>query len=156
MVIYVRILAEHVIKHWTVEDFRLFLRVVRPFLARRGRIRIAVPDGYHHDPGYLEWVRPGGTGVGADDHKIRCNYVSISRVLSEERYSYNLLKYFDQAGNFHHSQRNVTDGPVTRSADFDPRNKESPLSYRILIVNAWQDGAYLIPIAQSPKKEAKP
>ena len=55
-----RILAEHVIEHWTEDEFRSFLRIVRPFLSERGFIRIAVPDGYHPDPSYIDYVKPGG------------------------------------------------------------------------------------------------
>ena len=33
-------------------------------------IRIAVPDGFHADENYISIVKPGGTGEGAEDHKI--------------------------------------------------------------------------------------
>lgn len=131
-----KILAEHVVEHWAEADFRLFLRTVKAFLSKGGYVRIAVPDGYHPDPGYIDYVKPGGTGIGADDHKVLYNYTTITRVLSEERYDFELLEYFDEKGIFHQSPWKAEDGFVARSADFDSRNKEKALSYTSLIVDA--------------------
>jgi predicted SAM-dependent methyltransferase len=131
-----KILAEHVVEHWAETEFRLFLRTVRPFLSKGGYVRIAVPDGYHPDPSYIDYVKPGGTGIGADDHKVLYNYISISRVLAEEQYDFDPLEYFDEKGIFHQSPWKAEDGFVARSADFDSRNKEKPLSYTSLIVDA--------------------
>jgi predicted SAM-dependent methyltransferase len=135
-----RILAEHVIEHWTEDDFRLFLRVVQPFLSEQGFIRIAVPDGFHPDPSYIDYVKPGGSGSGSDDHKVLYNYIAITRILSEEQYNYNLPEYFDEAGQFHCSPWEISDGFVERSADYDSRNKERSLSYTSLIIDVWPRG----------------
>ena len=135
-----RILAEHVIEHWTKDEFRLFLKLVQPFLSEQGVIRIAIPDGLHPDPSYINYVKPGGSGSGADDHKVLYNYISITYILSEEQYDYNLLEYFDEAGQFHCSPWKISDGFVERSADYDPRNKERSLSYTSLIIDAWPRG----------------
>jgi len=135
-----RILAEHVIEHWTEDEFRLFLRLVKQFLSDQGFIRIAVPDGFHPDSSYIDWVKPGGSGIGADDHKVLYNHITITRVLSDEQYDYMLLEYFDEAGQFHQCPWDANDGFVARSADNDPRNEERPLSYTSLIVDAWPRG----------------
>lgn len=132
-----RILAEHVIEHWTEKEFRLFLSIVRSFLSERSLLRIAVPDGFHPDPSYRDYVKLGGRGSGADDHKVLYNYITMSRVLFEEQYNYNLLEYFDEAGQFHRSPWKINDGFVERCADHDPRNKEHPLTYTSLIIDAW-------------------
>jgi len=132
-----RILAEHVVEHWTEGEFRLFLRIVRPFLSRKGFVRMAVPDGFHPDPSYIDYVKPGGSGNGADDHKVLYNYITMTSILSEEQYDYNLLEYFDELGQFHRLLWETNDGLVQRSADYDPRNKEYPLSYTSLIIDAW-------------------
>ena len=135
-----RILAEHVIEHWTEDEFHLFLRIVRPFLSEQGFTRVAVPDGCHPDPSYIEYVKPGGGGCGADDHKVLYNHITITRVLSEEQYDYHLLEYFDEAGQFHCSPWEISDGLVRRSAGYDRRNQERPLSYTSLIIDAWPRG----------------
>lgn len=135
-----RILAEHVIEHWTGDELRVFLRVIRPYMSEGGFIRLAVPDGFHPDQSYIDWVKPGGSGRGADEHKILYNHTYITQILSEEGYDYNLLEYFDEAGQFHHSPWKISDGFVERSANHDSRNKLSPLSYTSLIVDAWPFG----------------
>ena len=135
-----RILAEHVIEHWTEEEFRSFLGIVRPFVSRAGFIRIAVPDGFHPAPSYIDYVKPGGSGIGAEDHKVLYNYITITRILSGEHYDYNLLEYFDEMGQFHCCKWEIKDGFIKRSADYDPRNKEQPLSYTSLIIDAWSRG----------------
>jgi len=135
-----RILAEHVIEHWTEDEFRLFLKVVLPFLREQGFIRLAIPDGFHPDQSYIDWVKPGGIGIGADDHKILYNHIMITHILSDEGYGCNLMEYFDEEGQFHCSPCEISDGFVARSADNDPRNKERSLSYTSLIVDAWPMG----------------
>ena len=135
-----RILAEHVIEHWTEDSFRLLLRNVQPLLTRQGFIRIAVPDGFHPDPSYIDFVKPEGSGIGADDHKVLYNHITITRVLSEEQYDYNMLEYFDEAGQFHRSPWEASDGFIVRSADYGIRNSEVPPSYSSLIMDAWPRG----------------
>lgn len=132
-----KILVEHVIEHWTEEEFRSFLRIVRQFLALRGRIRIAVPDSFHPDPSYIACVKPGGCGAGSVDHKVLYDYIMMTRLVSEEQYGFNLLEYFDEGRQFHRLPWDASDGFVGRSADFDPRNKEHPLTYTSLILDIW-------------------
>jgi len=132
-----RVLAEHVVEHLTIEQFRAFLNVVRPFLAADGFVRVAVPDGFHPDPAYIEAVRVGGTGKSADDHKVLYTYQLMTDVLSQADYEYRLLEYFDADGTFHKQDWLIEDGKVRRSAEFDRRNKEIPLSYTSLIVDFW-------------------
>lgn len=135
-----RILAEHVIEHWTCDEHRVFLKVIRPYISEGGFIRLAVPDGFHPDQSYIDWVKPGGSGPGADDHKILYDYIMIIRILSAEGYGCSLMEYFDEEGQFHCSPWEISDGFVARSADNDPRNRERALSYTSLIVDAYPMG----------------
>jgi predicted SAM-dependent methyltransferase len=132
-----RILAEHVLEHWTEESLRMFLKNIQPLMTNNGFIRIAVPDGFHPDPDYIEFVRPGGSGIGADDHKVLYDYLTFTRILSEEQYDYQLVEYFDEGGQFHCSRWDTNNGFISRSADYDPKNKIAPLSYTSLIVDTW-------------------
>jgi len=134
-----RILAEHVMEHWTEEELGCFLRIVRPYLSKQGAIRIAVPDGFHPDQHYIDWVKPGGTGCGADDHKVLYNYLTITAFLSGEHYEVRLLEYFDEGGKFHRIAWAAEDGFVQRSADNDLRNRGHPLSYTSLILDAFPE-----------------
>jgi len=129
------ILAEHVIEHWTTDQFRSFLGIARKYLAPAGFIRIAVPDGLHPTAAYIELVRPGGSGPGADDHKVLYNYKTLSRLVCEEGFASDLLEYFDEHGQFHHNAWSIDDGFIGRSEDHDDRNKEGLLAYTSLIVD---------------------
>ena len=132
-----RILAEHVVEHLTIEQFRNFLRLIRPFLSSTALIRIAVPDGNHPDPYYLDTVRVGGSGCGAGDHKVLYTNALMGNILSSEGYDYRLVEYFDENGVFHQVKWDPSDGMVFRSAEFDPRNKKRALSFTSLIVDCW-------------------
>ncbi len=132
-----RILAEHVFEHLTAADFAEFLASARDYLSANGRIRIAVPDGYHPDSDYIERVRPGGAGLGAEDHKELYTCDLIREALCRQGYQLELLEYFDSAGRFHQRPWRAEDGFVGRSADHDLRNKEGQLNFTSLIVDCW-------------------
>ena len=132
-----RILAEHVIEHLTIEQFKDFLRTARIYLAHGGCVRIAVPDGYHPDPNYIQRVQPGGIGGGAHDHKVLYTCALISDLLAAQDYDCQLLEYHNAAGEFCHHDWQAEDGFVRRSAFHDPRNAAGRLVYTSLIVDCW-------------------
>lgn len=138
-----RILMEHVIEHWTIDEFRRFLDLAKPYLSETGQIRIAVPDGLHPDPRYIDLVKPGGSGLGAADHKVLYTHQKIEEVARSAGYRCVLKEYFDEQGTFHQNAWDAADGPIRRSADNDPRNQEVPLTYTSLIAD-------LMPFPQSP------
>jgi predicted SAM-dependent methyltransferase len=126
-----------VIEHWTEREFCAFLQIVTPFLAEQGFVRIAIPDGFHPDPVYINYVKPGGSGAGASDHKVLYTYVSVAQLLSKVDYDYQFLEYFDETGQFHQIAWEIEDGFVHRSANYDSRNKNQPLTYTSLIFDVW-------------------
>ena len=132
-----RMLAEHVIEHLTAEQFQDFLRIARIYLVPSGRIRIAVPDGFHPDPDYIQRVRPGGIGEGADDHKVLYTGELMREALTAQGYDCQLLEYHDAAGAFHHRGWHPEDGFVLRSAFHDARNANGRLAYTSLMVDCW-------------------
>ena len=62
-------MAEHVWEHLSEADARAANRLCFRYLKPGGVLRLAVPDGLHPDPGYIDEVRPGGTGAGVDDQE---------------------------------------------------------------------------------------
>ena len=58
------ILAEHVWEHITLEDGLLAMKHCYFYLSDGGYVRIAVPDGFHPDPDYIEYVSVNGSGAG--------------------------------------------------------------------------------------------
>ena len=132
-----RMLAEHVFEHVSLADFARFLQIARRYLAPAARVRIAVPDGCHPDSDYIESVRPGGTGIGADDHKTLYTFASMGEALAANGYRFELLEYFDAAGRFQRRDWRAEDGYIGRSALNDRRNRNGELKFTSLIVDCW-------------------
>ncbi|RPI74387.1 MAG: hypothetical protein EHM47_03765, partial [Ignavibacteriales bacterium] len=62
-----KILAEHVLEHLKDDELELMTKYFFKYSDSNVNIRIAVPDGFHADKKYVEKVRPGGKGEGAQD-----------------------------------------------------------------------------------------
>jgi predicted SAM-dependent methyltransferase len=130
------LLAEHVWEHLTLEQGSAAAALCFRFLQPGGYLRVAVPDGLHPDSDYIEWVRPGGSGPGAEDHKQLFDYKTFSGMFSEAGFDVNLLEYFDGSGAFHCRDWSPEDGMIDRSSRFDHRNRGQDLKYTSLILDA--------------------
>jgi len=131
-----KVMAEHVWEHLTADDARRAQRNAHAFLKPGGHLRLAVPDGRHPDPAYLERVRPGGTGPGADDHKVLYTVETLSQSLEAAGFVVRPLEYWDARGEFQFRDWSTADGKIVRSRRFDPRNAAGTLAYTSLIVDA--------------------
>jgi len=129
-----RFLAEHVFEHISYSDALIALKNCYNYLEKGGAVRIAVPDGFHPNPEYINMVKPGGFGEGAHDHKLLYDYKKLSKVFQEAGFKVNLLEYYDEEGTFHYNDWNSKDGHVIRSKRYDKRFNE-PLGYSSLIVD---------------------
>ena len=127
-------LAEHVWEHLDDAEAARAASLCYAYLKPGGRLRIAVPDGNHPDPEYIEDVRPGGTGP--EDHKILYNYWSLSKLLSDAGFRIVLIEYWDENREFHQTEWSTEDGHILRSQRYDPRNQDGRLVYTSLIVDA--------------------
>lgn len=130
------ILAEHVWEHLSLEDGSTAAGTCYKFLSKGGKLRIAVPDGYHPDKEYIDYVKPGGAGAGAFDHKVLYNYESLSKLLTDIGYRTELLEYFDEDGSFHTREWSDKDGHIHRSLMYDKRNKDGKPHYTSIIIDA--------------------
>jgi predicted SAM-dependent methyltransferase len=131
------ILAEHVWEHLTPAEGLTAARICRRYLKPGGYLRIAVPDGNSPNREYIDYVKPMGTGAGADDHKILYDHEILSGMLVEAGFQVRLLEYFDANKRFVFNEWNPDDGLIHRSMRFDERNKNGTLSYTSLIVDAF-------------------
>lgn len=131
-----RIVSEHVVEHITSEQFAAFLHVARTYLAAGGRIRIAVPDGYHPDANYIAYVRPGGSGPGCADHKVLYTMDSLTAIISKAGYQYTLVEYYDAEGQFHQNVWNRADGMIQRAKGYRPSTQPN-MDYSSLIIDCW-------------------
>ena len=130
------LLAEHVWEHLTVEEGKKAASVCYKFLKINGRLRIAVPDGFHSSSNYIDQVKPGGFGVSADDHKLLYNYLILKSLLEEVGFKTYLLEYFDAQKNFNYNEWDLKDGMIRRSLCYDHRNKDGNPRYTSLIIDA--------------------
>jgi predicted SAM-dependent methyltransferase len=130
------ILAEHVWEHLTEEQADQAAGVCFEFLRPGGYLRVAVPDGLHPDPEYIEHVRPGGSGAGADDHKTLYTHKSLRLVFERVGFRTRLLEYFDAEGAFQYEDWDPRTGFISRSRRFDERNRDGALNYTSIILDA--------------------
>ncbi len=130
------VFAEHVWEHLTPEQAGIGNKNIYEYLKSGGRLRIAVPDGYNPNEDYINHVKPGGVGPGADDHKLLYNYELLKSSLEKVGFKVELVEYWDEKGKFHFIDWDTTYGKVIRSRRFDPRNEGGKLNYTSLIVDA--------------------
>lgn len=130
------LLAEHVWEHLTPEEGRIGLEHCFQYLKPAGYFRIAVPDGNHPDPEYIEYVKPGGSGAGADDHKVLYTIESLSRAVESVGFKVHPLEYFDSEGNFHFEAWELESGMIHRSSRYDRRNADGVLRMTSIIIDA--------------------
>ena len=132
------ILAEHVWEHLSSNEAKTAAYICFKYIKPGGYLRVAVPDGNHPNQNYIEKVRPGGSGAGADEHKALYTYEKFSKIFEEMGFHIDLLEYFDENKKFHFKFWNPRDGKIIRSKRFDPRNKHGNLNYTSLIIDAYK------------------
>jgi len=130
------ILAEHVWEHLSPAEGLVAARTCYDYLRPGGYLRVAVPDGFHPDPAYRRQVQVGGSGFGADDHKVLYDHLTFSALFTRTGFAVTLLEYFDDRGQFHTQPWDPAGGMVRRSQRFDPRNEAGHLHYTSLILDA--------------------
>lgn len=133
-----KFLAEHVFEHISYADALIALKNCFEFMEKGGHIRIAVPDGFHPNKDYIDMVKPGGHGEGADDHKLLYDYHQLSKVLEDAGFRVQLLEYYNEQHQFHFTDWKSEDGHILRSRRFDKRFNE-PLGYSSLIIDGIKD-----------------
>lgn len=130
------LLAEHVWEHLTAADGVIAAATCFQFLKAGGYLRLAVPDGLHPDPAYIENVRPQGTGPGASDHRVLYNHDSLRTVFEQAGFQVKLLEHFDEKGQFHFEPWDEAAGMIRRSSRFDSRNADGKLHYTSIVLDA--------------------
>jgi predicted SAM-dependent methyltransferase len=132
------ILGEHVLEHLTAKEAQIAAENCFFYLRTGGYIRVAVPDGFKPSIDYINAVKPGGDGLGSEDHKVLYNYISLTKIFVEAGFVVNLLEYYDEEGQFHYKDWNSEDGHIFRSYRYDERNRDGCLNYTSLILDAWK------------------
>lgn len=132
------LIAEHVWEHLTEEEGRIAAANCYKFLKRGGNLRVAVPDGNHPNSDYIEYVKPGGYGPGADDHKVLYTYNTLSKVFEDAGFNVKLLEYFNNEKEFQFNKWDVKKGLIRRSINNDKRNIDGEPHYTSIIIDAFK------------------
>ncbi len=109
------VLAEHVFEHLTEDETRIALGLFHAHMVSGGRIRIAVPDGYHPDPTYIRHVGIAGIGADAADHKQLLNCDTLARLLRDAGFATEFLEGYRSNGELVTCVINPAFGNVIRS-----------------------------------------
>jgi predicted SAM-dependent methyltransferase len=133
--------AEHVWEHLTEAEALQGAALCHRYLKPGGYLRVAVPDGNHPDPEYIRWVKPGGGGAGASDHKILYTYRNLKQLFEKAGFEVRLYEYFDEAAQFHYAEWSPEDGLIHRSKRFDKRNRDGRLGYTSIMLDAVKPAA---------------
>jgi len=130
-----KILAEHVLEHLTEEDLSRALRNFNLYSSNDVNIRIAVPDGYHPDSGYIQSVKPNECETRSHGHQVLFNYETLTAAFRSQGFKFKLLEYWDKNRQFHSVYQNDENGFVYRSFHNDSRNANGQSNYTSLIVD---------------------
>ena len=130
-----KVLAEHVLEHLTNSDLDLMAANLFKYSEENVNIRIAVPDGFHSNVDYINIVKPGGTGEGAEDHKNLFTVISLSEIFERSGFKSHPVEYWDKDGKFHQGYKNNENGYVIRSFLNDKRNQNGNPVYTSLIID---------------------
>lgn len=98
-------------------------------------IKFAVPDGFHTDPKYIDYVKPGGEGEGAKDHNNLFNKNTLSELFINKGFKSYLIEFWDEKGCFHQGYEDEENGIITRSFINDERNSNGKPVYTSLIID---------------------
>jgi predicted SAM-dependent methyltransferase len=130
------ILAEHVWEHLTLEEGLVAAKQCYQYLKPGGYLRMAVPDGFHPDPEYIEKVKINGIDPGSEDHKVLYNHKTLSNIFEKAGFKVDLLEYFDSNKEFHGVNWDEGKGMILRSKKHDKRNKNGILKYTSIVLDA--------------------
>ncbi|MBK7230080.1 MAG: hypothetical protein IPH97_14690 [Ignavibacteriales bacterium] len=130
-----KVLAEHILEHLTNSELELMAENLFKYSEENVNIRIAVPDGFHSNINYINIVKPGGTGEGAEDHKNLFTVISLSEIFERSGFRSHPVEFWDNEGKFHQGYINDKNGFVIRSFINDKRNHNGKPVYTSLIID---------------------
>ena len=121
------LMAEHMWEHLATEHSLKALRICYKYLKHGGKIRIAVPDGFHPNPLYIKGVDVEKDAEGInhpETHKVLYNYKTLQKELQDAGFRTNLLEYFDEQHQFHRTDWDKDEGLIYRSERFKFRRSD--------------------------------
>lgn len=107
--------AEHVFEHLTYDEAARALQHLHQHMAKDGRVRIAVPDGYNPDPTYIRHVGINGIGDDAADHKQLLNTDVLCDLLQKNGFAATHIEGYTRDGQLIQKTYSPDDGFIMRS-----------------------------------------
>jgi len=138
-------LAEHVWEHLEPDQAYFAAKICYAYLKPGGYLRLAVPDGFHPNPEYIEWSRPGGRSPGqlSNDHRVLYTYITFRDLFQAAGFHTHLYEYFTEDGRFCQEHWSPADGMIRRSRAHDKRNRDGGFTYTSIIMDAVKgDGSF--------------
>ncbi len=132
------LLGEHVWEHLTFEQGRAAAQLCFKYLAHGGYLRLAVPDGFHKDENYIDYVKPIEQGIGHDDHKILYTIKTFTSVFEQVGFEVKPLEYFNENKKFCFNDWDKNKGMIHRSIRFDRRNIDRQPNYTSIIIDSYK------------------
>ncbi len=129
------ILMEHVLEHFEEQAIFEILVNCKQFLDSGGVVRIAVPDGYNPSKEYIEYVKPGGFGIGSESHEVLLTYKTIKSIIERAGLECSLIEYYDEHGQFTKNTCDAKYGKIKRDS-LAKHHMKLPENYTSLIVDA--------------------
>jgi predicted SAM-dependent methyltransferase len=134
------ILAEHIWEHLPPQEALKATKLCYEYLKPGGYCRIAVPDGHHPDPVYIEGVGPIGPN---EEHKVLYTFETLKELFESCGFKVNLLEYHDKSKIFHNINWEPELGLINRSIRYRNTNKEISClgldNYTSLIIDAYKE-----------------
>lgn len=125
-------LFDHVLEHLTENQIIAALSLLKERMEVGATVRIAVPDKNHPNPAYIEAVRPGGSGPGADDHKTFWDIDSFSKMATNLGFEVKPIEYYTANGELVMNEMDPNLGIITRTARKPRKGELSDYSSLIL------------------------
>ena len=126
--------SEHVFEHLHYNEIIQAIILIKKYLKKNGSLRIAVPDGLFPDQEYIDYVKPGGSGAGSDDHKVLLTFLDALDIGEKVGMTVELIEYWDKSGKFQKIRNmDIAKGIVERSLLNDSRNTKDSIKYTSLI-----------------------
>lgn len=129
------LLLEHVLEHIEPQKLEEIIQNFYEYTTQNCNIRIAVPDGFHNDANYINYVKPDGIGAGSKDHKSLFNYRNLSELFINLGFIPILREYWDEQKVFHTTYKDDDKGVISRAFINDERNKNGQTNYTSLIID---------------------
>ncbi len=133
-VLLTHVVAEHVFEHLSKEECQEALRLIGQHMNSGGRIRIAVPDGYHPNHEYIRHVDINGIGADGSDHKQLLNVDSLSDLLQDAGFRVEHLEGYLKDGTLVKKSLDADDGFIQRSRN-NPMNMVGKAGWEFVDAN---------------------